>query len=186
MTLRALLLPLALAGCSSTATRFWTVEPVGGVAPAAAVANIAPIQITAVHVPLAIDRLEVVRHDAADRVKVLDFDRWSAPPGDLLRRALTQDLVAQLPPGSVVFPDSPAPAATRRIVVDVLDLRQTGDRYAIQLSWAMTTPNGPPHQLRLEAPLGEGDVAAQTDALGSMMAQLAGDMASTLTVAKPR
>ena len=175
-----LALPLALvAGCSSTATRFWTVEPVAATAPPVAT-TVVPIQIAAVHVPLAIDRLEVVRHDEAERVKILDFDRWSAPPGDLLRRALTQDLVAQLPPGSVVFPDSPAPPTTRRIVVDVLDLRQTGDRYVMQLSWSLATPNGRPHALRLEAPAAMDDVAAQMQALGSMMGQLATDIAASV------
>ena len=171
-------------GCSSTATRFWTVEPVAATPPAA-IRAAAPIQIAAVHVPLAIDRLEVVQHDEADRVKVLDFDRWSAPPGDLLRRALTQDLIAQLPPGSVVFPDAPAPAGTRRIAVDVLDLRQTGDRYVMQLSWSAAAPAGRSHQLRLEAPAGTGDVAAQTAALGAMMAQAASDIAAAVTSPGP-
>lgn len=180
MTHRALLLlPLAaIAGCSSTPTRFWTIEPVAATAPVPSRADTAPIQIAAVHVPVAIDRLEIVQHDEADRVKVLDLDRWSAPPGDLLRRALTQDLLAQLPAGSVIFPDAPAPAGTRRIVVDVLDLRRVGDRYVMQLSWSVTPRPGSPHALRLEAPAGTGDVAAQTQALGEMTAQLAADIAA--------
>ena len=89
--------------------------------------------------------------------------------------------IAQLPPGSVVFPDAPAPAGTRRIAVDVLDLRRTGGRYVMQLSWSATTPAGRPHQLRLEAPAGTGDVAAQTAAMGTMMAQVASDMAAAIT-----
>lgn len=182
MTHRSLLLlPLALAGCSSTPTRFWTVEPIAATAPPASTRSIAPVQITAVHVPLAIDRLEIVQHDEADRVKVLDFDRWSAPPGDLLRRALTQDLLGLLPPGSVIFPEAPTPTGARRIVVDVLDVRQVGDAYVMQVSWSTALPAAPTHPLSLRAAAGTGDVQAQTQALARMTADLAARIAQTLT-----
>lgn len=184
MTIKPLLLvPLALvAACSSTATRFWTIEPLAGVAPppVPATRGVLPVQIAAVHVPIAIDRLEIVQHDVADRVTVLDFDRWSAPPGDLVRRALTQDLVALLPSGSVIFPDAPAPAGTRAIVVDILDLRRVADRYVLQLSWSAAGRAPVSHPLRLEAPAGVGDVAAQTEALGRMTADLAAAIAGSV------
>lgn len=178
MKTRALLLVLpALAGCASTATRYWTIEPIAAPSPAPRHA-IAPVQIVAVHVPLAIDRLEIVRHDQADRVTISDFDRWSAPPGDLIRRALTQDLVALLPPGSVVFPDTAAPPGTRPITIDVLDLRQSADGFVLQLSWS--TGAQAPHALRLQAGVGAGDVAAQTRALAQMTADLATAIAQGL------
>ncbi|WP_242097084.1 ABC-type transport auxiliary lipoprotein family protein [Sphingomonas sp. CROZ-RG-20F-R02-07] len=174
-----LLLP-ALAACSSSPTRYWTIEPLAGLPAPAAPRGTAPVQIAAVHVPLAIDRLEVVRHDEADRIVVLDFDRWSAPPGSLLRTALTQDLVARMPAGSVVFPDAPAPAGLRRITVDVLDLRRIGDRFVMQASWSLAGPAARPHALRLDAPAGEGDVAAQTAALATMTGALADSIAAAL------
>ena len=180
--MRAILLvpAMLMAGCASTATRFWTIEPAAVSAlPVVAATPAAPIRIAAVHLPLAIDRLEVVSHDEVDRVKVMDFDRWSAPPGDLMRRALTQDLIAVLPRGSVVYPEAPVPAATRNIVVDVLDLRRDGDRYVMQASWSLAEPAGASHQLQLEATAGAGDVAAQVDKLAAMMAQLAGSIAAT-------
>lgn len=171
----ALLLPalLAIAACSSSPTRFWTIEPVSGLPPPESAHAIAPVQVAAVHVPLAIDRLEVVQHDEANRVKVLDFDRWSAPPGDLLRRALTQDLVARLPAGSVIYPEAPTPQGARRLSVDVLDVRQVGDQFVMQVGWSFGTPRAVPHALRLTAPGGAGDVAAQTQAFGAMMGDLA-------------
>lgn len=161
-----------LAGCSSTPTRFWTIEPVAGV-PSASVVRGAPVQVSAVHVPLAIDRLEVVQHDQANQVKVLDFDRWSAPPGSLLRVALTQDLAARLPAAGVVYPDAPAPKAVRRVAVDVLDLRRVGDRFVMQASWAVAGGPAQPHAVQLEAPAGDGDVAAQSAALATMTGALA-------------
>ena len=129
--------------------------------------------------PLAIDRLEIVRHDTANRVEVLDFDRWSAPPGDLLRQVLTQDLIGLLPPGGVILPGAPAPTGTRAIVVEVLDLRQSGDTFAMQLSWSFAGKPVQPHVVDLRAPAGAGDPAALTTALGQMTAQLATDIAAT-------
>ena len=163
---------MAVTGCSSTATRFWTIEPIA-IPSSASHRAIAPVQVVAVHLPLAIDRLEIVQHDRADRVIVHDFDRWSAPPGDLLRRALTQDLVAQLPPGSVIFPEAAAPAGTRTITIDVLDLRQSADGFVMQLNWSVGSPTPRMHEVRLQAPLGAGDVVAQARALARMTADLA-------------
>ncbi len=177
-TLLLLLLP-AVTGCSSTPTRFWTIEPVAAASPAPPRA-VAPVQVVAVHLPLAIDRLEIVQHDRADRITVRDFDRWSAPPGDLLRRALTQDLVARLPPGSVIFPDAPAPAGTRAITVDILDLRQSADGFVLQLSWSIGASTPRPHALRLQAPVGTGDVPALTQALAQMTSDLATAIAQSL------
>ena len=172
---------LGLAGCGqSSTTRFWTIEPVSA-APIPAGRAIAPVQVVAVHVPLAIDRLEIVQHDAANRIAVHDFDRWSAPPGDLMRRALTQDLIGRLPAGSVVSPDLPAPPRTRGIVVDLLDLRQEGSAFVMTVGWSSTGPAPVRRQLQLDAPAGAGDVAAETQALGTLVGQLADSIAEALT-----
>lgn len=174
----AIVLGLLLAGCASSPTRFWTIEPAPPLAALLTAATTAPVQIAAVHLPLALDRLEVVRHDEADRIEVLDFDRWSAPPGSLMRTALTQDLAALLPAGRVVFPEAPTPPNARRIVVDVLDLRRTADGYAMQVSWSLLPQPGRSRQLSLAAP-GSDDVAGQTRAISAMIGQLASDIAAS-------
>ncbi|WP_174286427.1 membrane integrity-associated transporter subunit PqiC [Sphingomonas bacterium] len=178
-TLLLLSAAIGLAGCSSTPTRFWTVEPLAGTAPPSGGRIAAPIQIAAVRLPLAIDRLEIVQHDTANRMKVLDFDRWSAPPGDLLRQVLTQDLIGQLPPGAVILPGAPMPAGTRAVVVEILDLRQSGERFVMQLSWSFAGKPVQPHVLTLDAAAGAGDPAAQSQALGEMMARLAAAIAAS-------
>ncbi len=176
---------LGLAGCAgSTPTRFWTIEPVTATARALA---IGPVCVDAVHVPLVIDRLEIVQHDLENRVTVHDFDRWSAPPGDLIQRTLTQDLQSRLPDGSVVFPASPKPDGTIGIVVDILDIRQTGTGYAMQVSWSATrgsTPNALHRQLDLQV-AGSADVAGQTEALGRLVGQLADSIAQALSASPP-
>ena len=175
-------LPLILlAACGgSTATRVWTIEPIAAT-PSVASHAISPVQIAAVHVPLAIDRLEIVSHDAANRVTVNDFDRWSAPPGDLVRRALTEDLVSRLPAGSVIFPDQPTPAGTRVVSVDILDLRRTGDAFVMQVAWSVGTVPAMRQQLQLSGAAGAGDIAAQAQALGAITGQLADAIAATMT-----
>jgi hypothetical protein len=169
---------VALSGCASSSTRFWTIEPAAA-PPTASIRTTAPIKVAAVHLPLALDRLEVVRHDAVDRVQVMDFDRWSAPPGALMRTALTQDLAARLSPGAVVYPDAPAPKGTRRLVVNIVALARTADGYTLQLSWSMLPQPGLARQLHLNAP-GTDDVAGQVRAVSLMIDQLARDIANTL------
>ena len=169
---------LVLGACSSSSpTRYWTIEPVSGVMPHTARA-VAPVQVLSVHVPLAIDRLEIVQHDAANRVTVNDFDRWSAPPGNLIRKTLTQDLAARLPAGSVIFPDLPAPKGTRGIIVDLLDLRLVGGILQADMAWRSPAVPTIAGQQRLSAPAGTGDVAGQTEALGQIVAQLADAIAA--------
>ena len=178
--LAPLALMLALDGCaSSTATRYWTIEPLAAARSSVASPVRAPVRIDGVRVPLAIDRLEVVSHDAENRVIIHDFDRWSAPPADLLQRTLTQDLQTRLPSGAVIFPASPKPSGAIGVFVDILDLRQTADGYAMQVSWSATT-NGDAgtvaapirRTLTLQA-TGMSDVAGQTIALGTITGQLA-------------
>lgn len=175
----AIVLGLLLAGCASSPTRFWTIEPAPPPTAPPAAATSAPVQVAAVHLPLALDRLEVVRHDEADRVRVLDFDRWSAPPGSLMRTALTQDLAALLPAGRVVFPEAPTPPNARRIVVDVLDLRRTADGYTLQVSWSLLPQPGRSRQLTLSATAAD-DVAGQAHALSAMTGELAANIAAAL------
>ena len=177
---------LALAACAgSTPTRFWTIEPVNARPVVGAVRMVGPLRVDAVHVPLAIDRLEVVQHDVENRVTVHDFDRWSAPPGDLIQRALTQDLQARLPAGSVIFPASPKPAGAAGIVIDILDIRQTGSGYAMNVAWSAAGGNGAPAGLRRQLTLqsdGAADVAGQSAALGRLIGQLADSIAGAFTV----
>ncbi len=176
-----LILLLALGACgSSSPTRYWTIEPVSGTAPRPATA-IASVQVLTVHVPLAIDRLEIVQHDAANRVTVSDFDRWSAPPGNLIRKTLTQDLAARLPAGAVIFPDLPAPKDTRAIIVDLLDLRLVGGTLQADMAWRSPTTPTIAGQQRFEAVAGAGDVAGQTEALGQIVAQLADAVAADIS-----
>ncbi len=180
MMRRIPLVALVLAGCGhSDATRFWTLDTVAPPAtPVAAV--VAPVRVDAVHVPAVLDRLEFVTPTGGRRVVVHDFDRWSAPPGEAIRVALTQDLFARLPAGSVVFPRAPKPAGCRALVVDLRDLPPARGGWAAAGAGTVagTTPRR--GQARLSAP-GAADPAGETAAVGTLVGQLADRIARSLS-----
>ncbi len=84
------------AGCGHSApTEFLTLQPVPAPAlPASAGAD--PVRVVAVHVPAWLDRLQVARPTQGATVVVEDFQHWSAPVGDLMSAALTEDLTDRL------------------------------------------------------------------------------------------
>ncbi len=88
------------AGCaSSPASRFYTL---GAGEDAARQSHSVPatpaylIEVPAVDVPAQVARNQLVVHDDATRVSVLEQERWASPPADELRRALSGDLSARL------------------------------------------------------------------------------------------
>ncbi len=187
--LAALLTPAA---CASPPTRTFMLDAPPPAAPPVAVSPLAaPLHVDAVHLPPWMDRPELVRRVGAREVKVDDFARWSAPVAQLARRTLTEDLMARLPRGAVVFPDSPVPQGAVGLVVDVLDVVREGDRAVMDVSWtrlpAPAAPGSPSpspagHPLRLTAPAsarGQGAAAADLAALLAALADaIAADAAA--------
>jgi uncharacterized lipoprotein YmbA len=177
---------LALTGCGHSApTRFFTLDalpPPGGAAGASFTGP--PVRLDAVHIPAALDRVEVVRQLAADQLDVSDLDHWGAPLGELARRALTQDLDERLPAGTVIFPDSPKPALAQDLIVDVLDIQTQGGAVTLTASYTLvqTKPHLSKiqHQVILSAPQASTDAAGQADALSRILAQLADKIAADL------
>ncbi len=177
---------LALCGCGGAKTQFYTLDPaVGGPAPAYAGAYAGPpVRIDAVHVPPALDRLELVEPDGPNAVKVRDLAHWAAPLGEMARRVLTQDLAARLPQGAVVFPDSPKPPGARGIVVDMLALTPGPDETALEASWSLLpgTRGGPLRQRQARLTTAAAD---QPAAISALLGQLADRIAVDLASAPP-
>ncbi|HTH73877.1 MAG TPA: PqiC family protein [Trinickia sp.] len=182
-----LTLATALSGCGhSPPTRYFSLDAVPASAPLAT-AGMPPVQLGAVRVPAALDRPEVVAQDGEHRLTVRDTDRWGAPLGQMMRRALAQDLLARLPAGTFVLPDAPAPDGVRGIVVTVLDLRantKASGRLTLEGSWTLTA--GHPAKavttqaVSLSEPMSSGDSAAIADALSRVLGQLADRIAVSL------
>lgn len=180
-----LALPLALTACGhSPPTRYFSLDAVPPSAPLAT-ARMAPIQLGAVRVPATLDRPEIVAQDAAYRLSVRENDHWGAPLGPMIRRTLAQDLLARLPPGAFVLPDAPAPAGSRGIVVNVLDLRANTDgRMTFEGSWTLTAGEAATavmtQEVSLTEPMTSADSTAIADALSRVLGRLADRIATSL------
>jgi uncharacterized lipoprotein YmbA len=135
-------LALTLCGCSGAQTRFYTLEPAPSSTGQAAYAG-APLRVDAVHIPSSLDRPEMARELENNQVVVPDNDHWAGPLGDLLRRALTQDLAARLGPQAVVYPDAPKPTGSAGLVVNILAISPVGGDLVMDVSWTLLPGQGP-------------------------------------------
>lgn len=175
---------LLLASCGhSPPTRFFTLDPLppSGAAPAS---RIAPVQLEAVHIPPALDRPEMVTQVGANRLKLSEQDQWAAPFGEMMRRALAQDLLSRLPAGAFVLPEAPRPEGARGLVVNVLQLQtEAGGRTDLQASWTLIA--GHPRRAVLTRTVSlsvtaSGDAQGQAGAVSRLLGQLADQIASAL------
>src|ERR1700753_3989203 len=132
----------AMAGCHSAPTRYYTLDAVPAKQPPVAYQG-PPVRIETVHVAPALDRLEVVSMTGTGELKVDDLAYWSAPLAKLARQALCVDLIADLPPGAVLFPHLPKPKDAAGIEVDVLDVSVDRAGTHLVASWSITAPEGP-------------------------------------------
>jgi uncharacterized lipoprotein YmbA len=179
-----------LTGCGhSPPTRFFTLDSLPPTAATAGAFVGQPLRLDSVHVPAALDRAEVVRQLAPNELDVSEMDHWGAPLGELVRRALTQDLAQRLPPGAVIFPDAPKPAPARDLVVDILDIQTQGGGVTMVVSYTLVQglpqPDKPKlpnvqHQVTLNLPQASAAAADQADALSRLLAQLADHIVADL------
>ncbi|MGB6451855.1 MAG: PqiC family protein [Steroidobacteraceae bacterium] len=183
-----LALTALLASCaSSPASRFYSLT---AAAPAAAALPEAPgpaepLRVAAVHIPLALDREEIVRLGPGNQLDIDDLNRWGAPLDEMVQRALTEDLRERLPAGQVVLPSSPAPAGTDRIVVDILQFQSdTAGTVVFDGSWSLLPPDKSAPSLIRDIHYSEtaspGDYGDQAAAMSKMLGRLADDIVRSL------
>ena len=134
------LLTLLLISCHSAPTRIYTLYAVVPVAPISRYAGPA-IRVDAVHVPPALDRIEVVSDIAPGELKVSDLDHWSAPLAQVAKQALSADMGARLPSGRVIFPNLAKPEGTLGVSGDILDFRSDTSGADLEASWIITPTN---------------------------------------------
>ncbi|MBP0713825.1 PqiC family protein [Burkholderia sola] len=131
---------LALAACSSPPARFYTLSPADAAAPLrTAPANPAfLIEVPSVGVPEQVAKSQLVVQKNAAQVDVLEQERWASPPADEIRRALSDDLAAQLGTIDVANSAYPAGVPVYRISVNVQRFESwPGKRAAIDAVWSV-------------------------------------------------
>ena len=175
---------LLLANCgSSPKTQYFTLAPVPASEQRASIP--APVTVSAVHVPPALDRREMVRRTGANSVDIREQDRWTAPLGDMTREVLARDLAARLPQDKVVAPQSPAPPHTAQIVVAVAQFEpDAAGKVVLDGDWSLLDGDREKLLLRrhvaLEVAMRDRSAGGQAAAMSQLVGQLAQDIATTL------
>jgi uncharacterized lipoprotein YmbA len=143
-----------------------------------------PVRVDAVHIPASLDRPELVRDEGGDRFTVSDNNHWAAPVGELLRRVITQDLAALLPPDKVIFPDAPKLAGSQGLVVDILSITPSAGAVVMQASWTvLPAPRGAvarQRSVRLTVASARTGVEGNAAELSALAGQLAAAIAQDL------
>lgn len=178
---------LICACASSPPVRYFILDPV---APARelAVRPADPVQIVSVHLPPALDRRQIVREEAPNKLTVSKQDRWGAPLADMTQRVLSQNLMLRLSPARVVLPGEPAPGGTQAISVDVLEFGVTaGGTLVLEGNWAIA-PSGSDvsiasHHFQLTRSAVGSDSTEQAQGMSVLLGQLADAMAAELAKA---
>jgi uncharacterized protein len=192
--MRTWLRPVGWLGCcvliacgSSPPTRFYILNEIApATAPAAAAPNAIPVRVQPLAMAPELDRPELVTRSGPNRVQVAGSDRWAAPLVDQLRRVLSDDLTARLPPGLVADPNEPSTNDPRRLLSIAIDEFYGDDSCAVSLraSWSLTTAHAASQhgteqiQVPASAPCTGEIPAAMSRAIGVLADRLAGVIAA--------
>ncbi len=141
----------ALFGCgSSPPIRFYILNEIAPATPlqaapmtAPAATHPAPVRVEPVAIAPELDRPELVSRTGPNRVHVAGSQRWAAPLAEQIRRVLSDDLSARLPPGLVTDPNEPATTEPRRLLTVAIAEFYGDDSCTVSLraSWSMTNPH---------------------------------------------
>ncbi len=178
---------LGLTGCwlaacgSSPPTRYFALAEVVPREPVTTAIEGAPLRVESITLPAELDRLELVRHEGANRVRIAGSDRWAAPLDEQIRAVLSEDLAARLPSGSVANPGEPVTQDPRRLLSIEFVQFEVGESCAVtlQADWTLTQPQGMSargHEQVQTPARGQCDgqeAAALSTALGSLADRIA-------------
>jgi hypothetical protein len=193
--MRTWLRPVGWLGCcvlvacgSSPPTRFYILNEIAPATPApvAAAPNQIPVRVQAIAMAPELDRPELVTRSGPNRVQVAGSERWAAPLVDQIRRVLSDNLSARLPPGLVADPNEPSTNDPRRLLSIAIDEFYGDDSCAVNLraSWSLATVHAASQhgteqvQLPASAPCAGELPAAMSRALGVLADRFAAVIAA--------
>ncbi len=180
---------LALAGCASPETAYYTLRtvpgtPLGGGPPS--------VQIRRPGLAGYLDRPEIVRDSSDYRLRLNSGERWGEPLGDMFARVLAENLAQRLP-GSSVFTEAGAisadPAATVEVDVQRFDL-DAGNTAVLLVQAAVQRGRahdpGAARSNRLTLPVAGKDTQSLVAAEAQLIGQLADNLAKALRAVGPQ
>jgi uncharacterized protein len=175
------------AGCaSSPPMHYYTLSEVPGTARLSPTDNTVPVHLDRVTIPTELDRAQIVRRIDATRLQIVEDDRWAAPLDDTIRRVLSNDLAARLPPGLVADPNEPSVGEKRQsLSVDVQEFY--GDAscaVTLRAAWLLKPPDSPSsrgtEEIRIPAGTDCAGTATLPAALSQALAQLSDRIAAVI------
>ena len=176
---------LASACASSPPVRYYVLTAIPAGTPLATPADMVPVRLERLTIPTELDRSELLRRMDATRVDLLEDDRWAAPLDDMIRRVLTSDLAARLPPGRVTDPNEPPGSEHRQsLAVDIQ--RFDGDpacAVTLRAVWVLKKPEGSSVRGSEEERIASGTcsgAASLPPAMSQALAQLSDRLAAVL------
>jgi uncharacterized protein len=156
-------------------------------APAATIANTSDqtvVRVQPVNIPPELDRLQLVSRSGPYTVHIADSDRWAAPLEDQVRRVVSDDLSARLPPNLVADPNEPATNEPRRLLsIAIAEFYSDGSCAAtLRASWTLSSPKG--HSERraeqLQVPASEPCAGSVPAAMSFALAALSDRLAAVI------
>ncbi|HEX7341174.1 MAG TPA: PqiC family protein [Rhodanobacteraceae bacterium] len=160
---------LALAACSSAPVRFYTLMP-QTLAPASGHyqplrhTQVRYIAVLPVTIPAQVDRPQMVVREGDSGVALLDGERWIAPVGDEIRRALSAELTQALGVPDVYGLAPPAGQSVYRIKVNVTRFESVPGQYTLLVAtWSVDAGSGAQSRAQcsssIREPVGQGYAA---------------------------
>nr|WP_099047199.1 PqiC family protein [Collimonas pratensis] len=176
---------LALAGCASSPTRFYTLQaPPPAALPATAQNARLFIEVSPIALPERLARPQlVVRSSGANagtRVDILEQERWSSPFNNELRDALASAIASRLGATDVSRSGRPTDQPVYRIAIELREFDAApGDKVQATYGWTVTRSDNAKTsacQLTVAEP-----VAAGIDALVQGVQRTVADAADAIT-----
>lgn len=131
-------------GCaSSPPLRYYTLAELPGAARLPGPDDTVPVRLDRVTIPTELDRSQLVRRIDANRLQIIEADRWAAPLDDTIRRVLSDDLASRLAPNMVANPNEPSVGEKRQsLAVDIQEFyADTACAVTLRAAWLLKQPD---------------------------------------------
>jgi uncharacterized lipoprotein YmbA len=157
--------------------------------PAAARLSVAddtvPIRLDRVTIPTELDRSQLVRRIDATRLQIVENDRWAAPLEDTIRRVLSGDLAARLPPNMVANTNEPSIGEKRQsLSVDITEFYgDAGCTVTLRAAWVLKQPDSQSSRGTEETRVPANGDCSGTGALPTAMSQALAQLSDRIAAA---
>lgn len=182
----AISLALMVSGCtSSPPLHYYTLTQVPAGTRSSTTDSTVPVRLDRVTIPAELDRSQLVRRIDTTRLQIVDSDRWAAPLEDIIRRVLSDDLAARLPPNMVANPFEPSVGEKRQsLAVDVEEFYgDSACSVTLRAAWVLKQPDSQSSRGTEETKIPGGGDCGGAGALPVAMSQALGQLSDRIAAA---